>query len=398
MASITKRGKTWSARVSYYKNAERLYLNHGGFRTKREAQQWADENELAVRNGDNIKEGSQLFTDYFLKWYQTYKEPTMAKSTRLRYQYTIGIVNAYFAGKKLNAITRMDYQQFLNDYGNPADGRQRSISSSEKINTQIKAAVHYALDDGLIRRDFTAHTKISGRPGKPKEMKYLDASDTEKLTRALEADITFAHTTKLMALVALQTGMRYSEVGGLTWDCFSENFKTLRVNKTWQRNSEKDITSSTNFGDTKNPQSKRLIKITDHLADILSAFHQTQILKLNELEIENPLNLIFINQYGRVPDDASANQTLHRLLKRIGSKDITFHGLRHTHASYLIYKGVSIYYISERLGHANYSTTIRVYSHLLREMEDAETAKAIVALNAMDGSVHDTVHKNSKNA
>ncbi|WP_141374068.1 tyrosine-type recombinase/integrase [Levilactobacillus brevis] len=34
-------------------------------------------------------------------------------------------------------------------------------------------------------------------------------------------------------------------------------------------------------------------------------------------------------------------------------KNITFHGLRHTHASYLIYKGVSIYYIFQRLGHAN---------------------------------------------
>nr|WP_243673758.1 tyrosine-type recombinase/integrase [Lactiplantibacillus plantarum] len=72
--------------------------------------------------------------------------------------------------------------------------------------------------------------------------------------------------------------------------------------------------------------------------------------------------------------------------------------MRHTHASYLIYKGVSIYYISERLGHSNYSTTIRVYSHLLREMEKKETSKALVALSSMDGLVHKSVHKSYKNA
>lgn len=393
MASINKRGKKWNARVSYYDDlGNRKFINQGGFRTKREAQEWANQNEIDVSNGINPRLGKQLFTDYFLKWYQTYKEPTLAKSSRLRYQYTLGIVNNYFAGKRLDEITRTDYQKFLNDYANPVGRTPRSLSSSEKVNVQIKSAVQYAIDDGIIKRNFTAHTKISGRPEKPKEMKYLDGKDAEKLTRALESDLTFAHLTKLMALVSLQTGARYSEVAGLTWDCFSFDFKTLRINKTW------DTLQRNGFADTKNEQSKRLIKITDHLADILKSFHALQIIKLEELGIDNPLDLIFINQYGRVPDNTSANQTLHRVLKRIGSKDITFHGLRHTHASYLIYKGVSIYYISERLGHSNYSTTIRVYSHLLREMEKKETGKALVALSSMDGLVHKSVHKSYKNA
>ncbi|MDN8685732.1 tyrosine-type recombinase/integrase, partial [Staphylococcus aureus] len=46
---------------------------------------------------------------------------------------------------------------------------------------------------------------------------------------------------------------------------------------------------------------------------------------------------------------------------------ITSHALRHTHCSYLLAKGVSIHYISKRLGHKNIAITTSVYSHLLEE-------------------------------
>ncbi|MFS0506299.1 Arm DNA-binding domain-containing protein [Lactiplantibacillus plantarum] len=150
MASITKRSKTWTTRVSYYDDfGKRQFINQGGFRTKPEAQNWANLNEVDVSDGINPKLGKQLFTDCFLKWYQTYKEPTLAKSSRLRYQYTLGIVNNYFDGKRLDEITCTDYQKFLNDYANPIGRNPRSLSSSEKVNVQIKSAVQYAIDDDV---------------------------------------------------------------------------------------------------------------------------------------------------------------------------------------------------------------------------------------------------------
>ena len=51
-----------------------------------------------------------------------------------------------------------------------------------------------------------------------------------------------------------------------------------------------------------------------------------------------------------------------------GIRIIRFHDLRHTHASILLYKGVDIKTISERLGHADISTTIRIYLHVIREL------------------------------
>ena len=62
----------------------------------------------------------------------------------------------------------------------------------------------------------------------------------------------------------------------------------------------------------------------------------------------------------------------------IGLPDITFHILRHTHASQLIDAGVDIVTISKRLGHAKPDITLRVYAHLFRN----DDGKAAAAINA----------------
>ena len=64
--------------------------------------------------------------------------------------------------------------------------------------------------------------------------------------------------------------------------------------------------------------------------------------------------------------------------ERIGMPEVTFHALRHTHASQLIDAGVDIVTISKRLGHAKPDITLRVYAHLFRK----DDSKAAAAINA----------------
>jgi integrase len=66
--------------------------------------------------------------------------------------------------------------------------------------------------------------------------------------------------------------------------------------------------------------------------------------------------------------------------------EITFHGLRHTHASQLIDAGVDIVTISKRLGHASPDVTLRVYAHLFQR-DDDKAAAAIDAALAGPGAV-----------
>ena len=62
----------------------------------------------------------------------------------------------------------------------------------------------------------------------------------------------------------------------------------------------------------------------------------------------------------------------------------TLHAIRHTHCSMLIHEGISIYYISKRLGHADITTTLSsTYSHLLEESQKQEESKTLEALRHM---------------
>jgi len=67
-----------------------------------------------------------------------------------------------------------------------------------------------------------------------------------------------------------------------------------------------------------------------------------------------------------------------RLAGRLGFPEVTFHALRHTHASQLIDAGVDVVTITRRLGHASPTVTLRVYAHLFRK----DDSKASDAINA----------------
>lgn len=48
---------------------------------------------------------------------------------------------------------------------------------------------------------------------------------------------------------------------------------------------------------------------------------------------------------------------------------VRIHGLRHSHASYLIGQGANVVAVSKRLGHSDVNMTLKVYTHLLKESE-----------------------------
>lgn len=84
----------------------------------------------------------------------------------------------------------------------------------------------------------------------------------------------------------------------------------------------------------------------------------------------------------KVITNNGANKVLKALLAKLEVEEITMHGLRHTHASVLLYKGANINSVSKRLGHADIQTTLDHYAHVLKEMEkrDEEIAVKIYAV------------------
>jgi integrase len=66
------------------------------------------------------------------------------------------------------------------------------------------------------------------------------------------------------------------------------------------------------------------------------------------------------------------NGVLARLCKKTNIPIISIHGLRHTHASLLLFAGVSIASVARRLGHASMTTTQKTYLHIIQELENQD--------------------------
>jgi len=80
------------------------------------------------------------------------------------------------------------------------------------------------------------------------------------------------------------------------------------------------------------------------------------------------------------------------LLKRAGLPRIRFHDLRHTAATLLLAQGINVKVISEMLGHADVSITLRVYAHVMPHMQQ-QAADAMDATFGLRGAMRDNVHR-----
>lgn len=372
MASITKRNGKWQARISF-KDPYGKYRtkSKAGFPTKKEAEYWASKNEVRKYSVDDLRTSDITFVQYFKEWYRIYKEPNIRDSSARIYQGTINIIEKYFTNTKLIDITHSTYQQFINYLGTQL--RQQTI---KQINTRIRASIKQALYDQLITRDFTHNISVSSSINSKDKLNYLNHDEASRLVDYAKKHLSIEYPVYIIILIAIYTGFRYAEIVGLTWDCIDFNNQTIKINKTLNPTLDPH-----RFTETKNPQSKRTIAINQKLIDALKEWQRIQTDYYTENNLTNNMNLVCVNDQLKTIFDNSCNQTLKRILKKLNCKNVSLHGLRHTHASFLLAQGISIYYISQRLGHKNYTTTLNIYSHIIKELEISEKNKAITALD-----------------
>lgn len=178
------------------------------------------------------------------------------------------------------------------------------------------------------------------------------------------------------AMLALFTGMRLGEVLALRWSRIDLDRKRLEV-----REALEPARGGVRFKAPKTKAGRRDISLPDILVEALREYRRER------LQLHMKLGR------GRPPDDALLFTRLDggplspnflstgwgELAERIGMPEITFHGLRHTHASQLIASGVDIVTISKRLGHAKPSVTLAVYAHMFT----CDDSKAAAAINAV---------------
>lgn len=366
MASFQKRGKTWQYTVSRMVNGKSKPIRKGGFRTKREAQIAAAEIEAKLNKGINIVNKLVPIDEYFETWIKLYKS-NVKKATLTHYKNTLRIVKENFGNTPMQHINRSDYQLFLNEFG-----KTRARETVKKVNSQIRACVRDAIDEGIIHVDFTRNVVLTGRKGKRPEEKYLNYNESQLLLNALYDNLN-NRPVHYILLLALTSGMRFAEIIGLTRNDFDFKSKTISVNKAW------GYLPTTEKGkrDTKTIDSNRIIKMDKRTMRVFKNLFDNTPDNIHRLVFYNPAS-----KY-KVYSNTGVNKALRVMLESLEIDKISIHGLRHTHASVLLYKGVSIQYISERLGHTDIDTTIRRYAHMIKELRKKDEQKAIDIFNAM---------------
>ena len=293
-----------------------------------------------------IEEKSELFYIYYEKWIHIYKEGAIRDVTMRKYEITLLWLKRLVPELRLSQLNRISYQQLLNDY---AEVHERQTTMD--FHHQIKAAVLDAVDEGLIDRDPTRKAIIKGRSRRIKKIKYLNQFELHILLVNLK--LTSEINWDWLILLIAKTGMRFSEALALTPKDFDFSHQSLIVDKTW------DYKGDGGFLPTKNKSSVRKIQL-----DWQTIIKFSEIIK--GLPEDKP---IFVN--GRV-FNSTVNGVLERYCKKLGIPVISIHGLRHTHASLLLFAGVSIASVARRLGHASMTTTQKTYIHIIQEMENRD--------------------------
>jgi integrase len=179
-----------------------------------------------------------------------------------------------------------------------------------------------------------------------------------------------------MAMIALFGGLRLGEVLALRWSNVDLDRKVLRVVEALEETKVFGI----RFKPPKSRAGKRDVTLPDILVEALHEHRKAQLELRLQLGLGKlpPDALLFASIEGKPLSTADVSVLWSRFADRIGIPEITFHGLRHTHASQLIDAGVDIATISKRLGHATPGITLAVYAHRFQQ----DDGKAAAAINA----------------
>lgn len=300
---------------------------------------------------------SELFSQYFAKWIKVYKEGAVRSITLQKYTMTQAWVEKLAPELLAGELTRTNYQQLLNDY---AECHERQTTMD--FHHQLKGAILDAVDEGVIDRDPTRKAIIKGKTPREKKPKYLNQFELHTLLSGL--DLQAQINWDWFILLVAKTGMRFSEALALTPKDFDFTHQALSISKTW------DYKANTGFLPTKNKSSVRKIQI-----DWQTVIQFSELTK--NLPADKPMFA------GGTVFNSTVNDILRRHCIRAKVPTITIHGLRHTHASLLLFAGVSIASVARRLGHASMTTTQKTYLHIIHELENQDVELVMRSLSSL---------------
>lgn len=372
----------------------------------KDAQKQAKVMEGDVISGKEVKKKTDenqvhTFSEVVNRWRSLIESDDYAKKTLLRYNGILkDSIIPYFGDMKIEDITFevvKEYMTTLDADGIRLDGKKGGYSIQTKLHHRrlIIMLLNQAVSYNWIHENPYRENESEKRKQKKKKnavgarqpVKFYTAEEIKQVYRALDTiveykkfnDKTLIDTTssladKVFCHLGFETGMRLSEICGLEFSDINYKDKTIEIRRTSHYTSEDGIYTQ---GGTKNTKPIRIISVTDELLNLIAEYKEQYYKMWDEklrqknaragrinydIEVSNRL---FTQFDGSPVNPSTLTKWFPTFLKKHGLKPLTVHGMRHTHASILIFGGVDILTISNRLGHSSPDITWKIYGHLM---------------------------------
>jgi integrase len=333
--------------------------------TKREAQMERAKLIASIGKGDYIEPSKTTVADFVRSRIDQWEASTeISARTAQRYRQLLSNqIEPHIGAMALRKLRPLHIEQWHSALRGTC--ASRTVGHAARV---LSKALADAQRNDLVTRNVAREVP----PPRAQESERVIVRDVPALVAELPR---WRHST--VAMVALFTGMRLGEVLALRWSCVDLDRQVIKVREALEQTGRFGV----RFKSPKSKAGTRNITLPDVLVAALREHRKTA------LELRLQLGA------GRLPDDAllfasidgqplKPNQVSVEWInfaRDIGMPDVTFHSLRHTHASALIAAGVDIATIAARLGHARPNVTLQVYAHLFAK----DDSKAAAAINSM---------------
>lgn len=411
---VQKRGKVYQYQFAIASiDGKRKYKNKSGFRTKSEAIEAGVKayNEY-VNVGHCIEPSKMSYSDYLDYWMKEHCEINLKYHTIQAYQNIIkNHIKPKLGFYMLSQLTTSVIQEFINNIYLEKGFSKNFLKNILKV---LKGSLGYATDVvGFIKVNPSLKVRLPKYDIPDSDPVYILSNDeVEKILERFSNNPCVYYAF----LTAYYTGLRVSEVFGLTWDDIDFVKRTITVNKnilkknqaggTKKRLISGNSTTVWYFGTCKTKGSYRTIEIGDTLLKALKKYKEEQIqnkkdygdtyMKHYKKIVNNPYNnkpeIKIINAYAEL--EVPLEEVKLVFLKKNGVFEGTdsckypfkvihyelgipcrFHDFRDTHATRLIEAGADIKAVSKRLGHSNIRTTYEIYVKVTTKMESDTVEK-----------------------
>ena len=270
----------------------------------------------------------------------------------------------------LKNLSPMRIQDFYND-------KLDSLAPSTvryHLHAPLRKCLDRAVQLGYLKMNPCDKVEVPNPKSRKDTINYWSKEQVPRFLRKAESGADPSYY--LLYYTAIFTGMRQGELLALRWQ--GVNFDRFRISITQQIS--RDANGKMHFYKPKTDSSQRQVAIDEHLRSLLLGHQDYLDRRKKRLGSDWEDNeYVFPSGTGTVLNPRNVLRTIKRLTKKVNKdakKDdkkpipvISFHDLRHTHATLMLESGVHPKVVQERLGHSSISTTLDTYSHAVSTLQ-----------------------------